>query len=87
MFWGAIVQMSSSLGLRAAPLQLAYCGAKNAAQGFTDSLRSELIHDRSRVSLMVVYLPAVTTPQFRRARNHTAHAQNAPREIGVGRST
>jgi NAD(P)-dependent dehydrogenase (short-subunit alcohol dehydrogenase family) len=75
---GAIVQVSSGLGIRSAPLQSAYCGAKNAVQGFTDSLRSELIHDGSKVSLTVVYLPAVNTPQFRRARNRIGHAQNAP---------
>ena len=75
---GVIVQVSSGLGIRSAPLQSAYCGAKNAVQGFTDSLRSELIHDRSKVKLTTVYLPAVNTPQFRRARNHTGHAQNAP---------
>lgn len=75
---GAIVQVSSGLGIRSAPLQSAYCGAKQAVQGFTDSLRSELIHDRIKVTLTVVYLPAVNTPQFRRARNHTGHAQNAP---------
>lgn len=75
---GAIVQVSSGLGIRSAPLQAAYCGAKRAVQGFTDSLRSELIHDAVKVTLTVVYLPAVNTPQFRRARNHTGHAQNAP---------
>jgi NAD(P)-dependent dehydrogenase (short-subunit alcohol dehydrogenase family) len=75
---GAIVQVSSGLGIRSAPLQSAYCGAKNAVQGFTDSLRSELIHYNSKVTLTVVYLPAVNTPQFRRARNHTGQAQNAP---------
>jgi len=75
---GAIVQVSSGLGIRSAPLQAPYCGAKHAVTGFTDSLRAELIHDRVNVSLTVVYLPAVNTPQFRRARNHTGHAQNAP---------
>ncbi|KAA2213475.1 SDR family oxidoreductase [Teichococcus oryzae] len=75
---GAIIQVSSGLGLRAAPLQSAYCAAKQAVQGFTDALRSELLHDRSAVTLTVVYLPAVNTPQFRRTRNHMGQAQNAP---------
>jgi NAD(P)-dependent dehydrogenase (short-subunit alcohol dehydrogenase family) len=75
---GSIVQVSSGLGIRSAPLQSAYCGAKNAVEGFTDSLRSELIHQGSKVNLTIVYLPAVNTPQFRRARNHTGQAQNAP---------
>ncbi len=78
---GVIVQVSSGLALRAAPLQSAYCGAKSAVGGFTDSLRAELIHDQSRVSLVTVYLPAVNTPQFRRARNYTGAGQNAPDPI------
>lgn len=49
---------------RAIPLQSAYCAAKHAAQGFTESLRSELIHDGSRVHVTIVQLPAVNTPQF-----------------------
>lgn len=75
---GVIVQVSSGLAVRAAPLQSAYCGAKSAVGGFTDSLRTELIHDRSRVRLVTIYLPAVNTPQFRRARNYTGAGQNAP---------
>ncbi|MGH7258847.1 MAG: SDR family oxidoreductase [Nitrospiraceae bacterium] len=61
---GVIVQVGSALAYRSIPLQSAYCGAKHAVQGFTDSLRSELIHDRSRVHLTTVQLPAVNTPQF-----------------------
>jgi NAD(P)-dependent dehydrogenase (short-subunit alcohol dehydrogenase family) len=75
---GAIVQISSGIGVRAAPLQSAYCAAKAAAQAFTDSLRTELLHDRTEVSLTVLYLPAVNTPQFRHTRNHTGHAQQPP---------
>jgi short-subunit dehydrogenase len=61
---GVIVQIGSALAYRAIPLQSAYCAAKHAVQGFTESLRSELIHDNSRVHLTVVQLPAVNTPQF-----------------------
>lgn len=75
---GAIVQVSSVLGIRGAPLQAPYCAAKFAVSGFTDALRAELIHDRVGVSLTVVYLPAVNTPQFDWARNRTGHAQEAP---------
>ena len=60
---GAIIQVSSGLAIRAAPLQAAYCGAKAAVGGFTDSLRSELISDKSKITLSVVYLPGVNTPQ------------------------
>lgn len=75
---GAIIQISSGLGIRAAPLQAAYCGAKFAVSGFTDALRSELIADGVDVSLTVVYLPAVNTPQFTWARVRTGHQQLAP---------
>ena len=61
---GTIVQIGSALAYRSIPLQSAYCGAKHAIQGFTDSLRSELIHDGSLVHLTTVQLPAVNTPQF-----------------------
>jgi len=61
---GVIVQVGSALAYRSIPLQSAYCGAKHAVQGFTDSLRSELIHDGSHVHLTTVQLPAVNTPQF-----------------------
>jgi len=61
---GAIVQVGSALAYRSIPLQSAYCGAKHAIVGFTDSLRSELIHDGSDIHLTVVHLPAMNTPQF-----------------------
>jgi NAD(P)-dependent dehydrogenase (short-subunit alcohol dehydrogenase family) len=62
---GTIVQVGSALAYRAIPLQSACCGAKHALRGFTDSLRSELIHDRSRIRLTMVHMPALNTPQFR----------------------
>jgi len=61
---GVVVQIGSALAYRAIPLQSAYCAAKHAVEGFTESLRSELIHDGSRVCLTTVHLPAVNTPQF-----------------------
>jgi short-subunit dehydrogenase len=66
---GAIVQVGSALSYRAIPLQSAYCGAKFAIRGFTNALRSELLHDGSRIRLTMVQLPAVNTPQFDWARN------------------
>ncbi|MHB8813729.1 MAG: SDR family oxidoreductase [Steroidobacteraceae bacterium] len=66
---GTIVQVGSALSYRAIPLQSAYCGAKFAIRGFTDALRSELAHDKSRVRLSMVQLPAVNTPQFDWARS------------------
>jgi NAD(P)-dependent dehydrogenase (short-subunit alcohol dehydrogenase family) len=61
---GSIVQVGSALAYRGIPLQSAYCAAKHAVQGFCDSLRSELLHDGSHVSLTMVQLPALNTPQF-----------------------
>ena len=75
---GTIVQVSSVLAWRAMPVQGAYCGAKFALRGFTEALRSELIHDRSPVHLTMVHLPAVNTPQFDWARNKTGQETNAP---------
>jgi short-subunit dehydrogenase len=61
---GVIVQVGSALAYRSIPLQSAYCAAKHAIAGFTDSLRCELVHDGSRVRVTMVNLPAVNTPQF-----------------------
>jgi NAD(P)-dependent dehydrogenase (short-subunit alcohol dehydrogenase family) len=66
---GTIVQVGSALSYRAIPLQSAYCGAKFAVRGFSDALRSELAHERSRIHLIMVQLPAVNTPQFDWARS------------------
>jgi hypothetical protein len=61
---GTIVQVGSALAYRSIPLQAAYCGAKSAIRGFTDSVRSELIHARSPIHLTMVHLSAFNTPQF-----------------------
>ena len=61
---GVIVQVGSALSFRGIPLQSAYCAAKHAIQGFTESLRVELLHDGSDVHVTMVHLPAVNTPQF-----------------------
>lgn len=61
---GVIVHVGSALAYRGIPLQSAYCAAKHAVQGFTESLRSELLHDGSHVRVTMVHLPAMNTPQF-----------------------
>jgi NAD(P)-dependent dehydrogenase (short-subunit alcohol dehydrogenase family) len=61
---GAIVQVGSALAYRGIPLQTAYCGAKHAIQGFHEALRCELLHEGSGVSVTLVQMPAVNTPQF-----------------------
>lgn len=61
---GMIVQVGSALAYRGIPLQSAYCGAKHAIEGFTESIRCELMHDRSNVKITMVQMPALNTPQF-----------------------
>jgi NAD(P)-dependent dehydrogenase (short-subunit alcohol dehydrogenase family) len=61
---GTIVQVGSALGARSVPLQSAYCGAKHAINGFTESVRTELMHENSNIHITVVQMPAVNTPQF-----------------------
>ena len=76
---GRIIQIGSALAYHGIPLQSAYCGAKHAIRGFTESVRGELLHDGSGVQISIVELPAVNTPQFDWARAHTRHA---PRPMG-----
>jgi NAD(P)-dependent dehydrogenase (short-subunit alcohol dehydrogenase family) len=76
---GTVVQVGSALSYRAIPLQSAYCGAKFAIRGFTDSVRTELLHDRSGVWITMVQLPAVNTPQFNWCRTKLPdHPQPVP---------
>lgn len=70
---GTIINVGSALAYRSVPLQAVYCGAKSAIRGFTDSLRSEILHDGDDIHLTMVHLPAVNTPQFDWARNRTGH--------------
>ncbi|HVY25718.1 MAG TPA: SDR family oxidoreductase [Polyangiaceae bacterium] len=76
---GVLIQIGSALAYRSIPLQSAYCASKAAIRGFTDSLRSELIHERSRIAVCMVQLPAVNTPQFEVVRNRLGgHPQPVP---------
>jgi len=61
---GTVVQVGSALAYRSIPLQAAYCGAKSAIRGFTDSIRCELVHQKSHVKITMVQMPALNTPQF-----------------------
>lgn len=61
---GRIVNVGSSLAYIGIPLQAAYCGSKFAVRGFTESVRAELLHHGSDVTLSMVHLPAIDTPQF-----------------------
>ncbi|KAF0096280.1 MAG: short-chain dehydrogenase/reductase SDR [Puniceicoccaceae bacterium 5H] len=76
---GSIVQVGSALAYRGIPLQSAYCASKHAIQGFCDSLRAELLHEKSNIHLCMVQLPAVNTPQFDWVRSRLPHkAQPVP---------
>ena len=76
---GTIVQVGSSLSYRGIPLQSAYCGAKHAMRGFTDSVRTELMHRDSGVHITMVQLPALNTPQFSVGRTRMPnHPQPVP---------
>jgi NAD(P)-dependent dehydrogenase (short-subunit alcohol dehydrogenase family) len=77
---GTIILVGSALAYRGIPLQSAYCAAKHALQGFQDSVRSELLHRKSRVRLVMVQLPGVNTPQFDWVR---AHVRGSPQPIGA----
>ncbi|HTX38846.1 MAG TPA: SDR family oxidoreductase [Bryobacteraceae bacterium] len=76
---GRIIQVGSALAYRSIPLQAAYCGAKHAIAGFTDSVRTELIHDRKNIHVTMVQLPAMNTPQFTWCRSKMPnHPQPVP---------
>ena len=76
---GTIIQVGSALVYRSIPLQSAYCAAKHAIAGFTDSLRSELIHDKSKIWISTVQMPALNTPQFGWVKSRLRHkAQPVP---------
>jgi NAD(P)-dependent dehydrogenase (short-subunit alcohol dehydrogenase family) len=77
---GVIVQIGSALAYRSIPLQSAYCAAKAAVRGFTDSLRTELFHERSAIAVTHLVLPAVNTPQFEVVRNRMP---GHPRPVGT----
>jgi NAD(P)-dependent dehydrogenase (short-subunit alcohol dehydrogenase family) len=70
---GTIIQIGSALSYRSIPLQSAYCACKHAINGFTDSLRCELIHDQSNVQLTAVHMPAMNTTQFDWVKNRMAN--------------
>ena len=82
---GTIVQVGSALVYRSIPLQSAYCAAKHAIAGFTDSLRCELIHDKSGVRVTMVQMPALNTPQFGWVKSRLKHKSAAcPTDLSTG---
>ena len=78
---GSIVNVGSALAYRSSPLQSVYCGAKFAIRGFTNPLRSEILHDKLNIDISMVDLPAVNTPQFNRALNKTGYGRDRCRRF------
>ena len=76
---GTIILIGSALAYRGIPLQSAYCGAKHAIHGFFESLRSELIHEKSKIKLSMVQLPAMNTTQFGFVKSYLP---NKPKPMG-----
>lgn len=77
---GKIILIGSALAYRGIPLQSAYCGAKHAIHGFFESLRAELIHDKSNVKLSMVQMPAMNTTQFGFVKSYLP---NKPKPMGI----
>lgn len=77
---GCIIFVGSALAYRGIPLQSAYCASKHAIEGFYDSLRTELMHDKSNVKISMVQLPAMNTTQFKFVRSRLP---NKPRPMGT----
>lgn len=70
---GHIIQIGSALAHRGIPLQAAYCASKHAITGFTESIRTELIHDKSAVKISQVDMPAMNTVQFNWVKSKLPH--------------
>lgn len=70
---GVLVQVGSALAFRGIPLQAAYCGAKHAIVGFTESVITELLHDHRKIQVAMVHMPALNTVQFNWVRNDLPH--------------
>jgi NAD(P)-dependent dehydrogenase (short-subunit alcohol dehydrogenase family) len=70
---GQVIQVGSALGFRGIPLQAAYCGAKHAIVGFTESVVSELEEQGSKVAISRVDMPALNTIQFQWVKSKLPH--------------
>jgi short-subunit dehydrogenase len=80
-----IVNLSSIFGIIAPPGQTAYCAAKFAVRGFSESLRHELAMANSPVRLSVVHPGGVATNIARNSRTGTGVTDNARRAQSIDR--
>ncbi|QIG97581.1 MULTISPECIES: SDR family NAD(P)-dependent oxidoreductase [unclassified Bradyrhizobium] len=80
-----IVNISSIFGILAPPGQSAYCAAKFAVRGFSESLRHELAVANSPVRLSVVHPGGVATNIARNSRTGSGITDNARRAQSIER--
>ena len=80
-----IVNLSSVFGIVAPPGQTAYCAAKFAVRGFSESLRHELAMAKSPVRLSVVHPGGIATNIVRNSRIGTGMTDNARRAQSIER--
>jgi len=81
----AIVNLSSSQGILAAPYLVPYCTTKFAVRGFTDSLRAEHhIRGIRNVTVHTVHPGAVATNITLNADYHNSSTQHFHRELQKG---
>jgi len=80
-----IVNLSSIFGIIAPPGQTAYCSAKFAVRGFSESLRHELAMANSPVRLSVVHPGGVATDIARNSRTGAGVTDNARRAESIER--
>lgn len=80
-----IVNLSSIFGIIAPPGQTAYCAAKFAVRGFSESLRHELAMAGSPVRLSVVHPGGVATNIARNSRTGIGVTDNARRAQSIDR--
>jgi short-subunit dehydrogenase len=66
---GAIINVASVEAIRAVPLQAAYAAAKHGIKGFSETLRLELKHERSGITVTVILPSSINTPLFTHARS------------------
>ena len=78
---GALIHVSSMGAKRSIPLQSAYCASKHGIDGFLESLRVELQHEKLPISVTQVMPATINTPLFDKARTKLGVKPVAPPPI------
>ncbi|MBZ0306234.1 MAG: SDR family oxidoreductase [Anaerolineae bacterium] len=66
---GTLINVSSALGNRAIPLQVAYSATKHGVKGFIEGLRLELKRDHPYIQAVTIFPASINTPFFSHARS------------------